>query len=329
MQRTLFILASVALLSCNAVTSVFAAEPLASWNDGETKSAIVHFVEEVTKKGGPHFVPEAERIATFDNDGTLWVEQPMYAQLLFAFDRVKQLAPLHPEWKDTEPFKSVLDGDLKSVFGGDAKSHAELLSATHAGMPTEQFDQIAKQWLATNEDARFKCLHTNLVYEPMLELLTYLRDKGFKTYIVSGGGIDFVRAFSEKVYGIPPEQVIGSYAKTKYEYNDGKPVIMRLAALEFVDDKDGKPIAIERTIGRRPVVAFGNSDGDLQMLQWTAAGSGPHLCAFVHHTDAAREYAYDRESKIGKLDAGLDAATKNTWTLVDMKNDWKTIFPKR
>jgi haloacid dehalogenase-like hydrolase len=318
---------AVALFFTTNVSVAFAADPLPSWNDGKTKSDIVHFVEGVTKENGPSFVPKAKRIATFDNDGTLWVEQPMYVQMLFSLDRVKVLALLHPEWKDTEPYKSILAGDLKNVLAGGDKAIAEIIMATHAGMTPEAFDQIVKQWLATAEDHRFKRRYTQLIYQPMVELLEYLRSNGFKTYIVTGGGIEFVRAFSEKCYGIPPEQVIGSSIKLKFEYRDGKPILMRLADVNFIDDKDGKPIGIEQFIGRRPIAAFGNSDGDLEMLQWTGAAPGPHFCLFVHHTDAAREYAYDRTSKVGKLDKGLDQAAQDGWTLVDMKNDWKTIFP--
>jgi phosphoglycolate phosphatase-like HAD superfamily hydrolase len=303
------------------------ADPLPSWNDGKSKSAIVHFVEDVTNEKGPSFVPQAERIATFDNDGTLWVEQPMYVQLLFALERVKALAPQHPAWKTTEPFKSTIAGDLKAVMAGGEKALAEIVIATHSGMTPQDFEHIDKQWLATAKNARFKRPYTELTYQPMLELLAYLRSNGFKTYIVTGGGVEFVRAFSEKSYGVPPEQVIGSSAKLKFEYLNGKATIVRLPAIDFIDDKDGKPIGIQKFIGRRPIAAFGNSDGDLQMLQWTSASAGPHFCLFVHHTDAVREYAYDRTSKIGKLDKGLDAAAKNDWTVVDMKNDWKSMFP--
>jgi phosphoglycolate phosphatase-like HAD superfamily hydrolase len=328
MQRRLSIIfTAIVLFFATSITSVYAADPLPSWNDGSTKAAIVHFVEEVTNENGPRFVPQAQRIATFDNDGTLWVEQPMYVQMRFALDRVKALAPLHPEWKETEPFKSVLAGDLKSVLVGGEKAVVELVIATHTGITTKEFEQIVKQWLATAEDTRFKRLHTQLVYQPMVELLAYLRSNGFKTYIVSGGGVQFMRAFSEKSYGVPPEQVIGSSAKWKFEYREGNPAIVQLPEIDFIDDKDGKPIGIEKVIGRRPIAAFGNSDGDLQMLQWTAAGSGPHFCLVVHHTDAVREYSYDRTSKIGKLDKALDEAAQHGWTLVDIKNDWKSIFP--
>ncbi len=301
-------------------------DPLPSWNEGKSKAAIVDFVKAVTEQNGKSFVPEAERIATFDNDGTLWVEQPMYIQLLFAFDRLKAMAPQHPEWKDQEPYKSALAGDMKALFAGGDKSLATIMMSTHAGMSTSEFDQIVKTWFVTASDARFKRPFTQLAYQPMIELLSYLRKNNFKTYIVTGGGIEFVRSISESVYGIPPEQVIGSSIKTKFEDRDGNPIILRLAAIDFIDDKDGKPEAIEKFIGRRPIAAFGNSDGDLQMLQWTDAGVKKHLCLYVHHTDAVREYAYDRDSKVGRLDQGLDQAAQHGWTVVDMKNDWNKIF---
>lgn len=326
-MKLAFLLAVTGIFSTTA-SAVFAADPLPSWNDGKTKSAIMHFVEEATKEKGTNFVPKAERIATFDNDGTLWLEQPLYVQLLFALDRVKALAPQHPEWKDTEPYKSAIAGDIKSLFAGGDKSLSTIMMSTHAGMTTAEFNELVKQWLSTAKDARFKRPYTELVYQPMLELLNYLRDNGFQTHIVTGGGIEFVRAFCEKTYGIPPEQVVGSSIKTKFEYRDGNPAIVRLPEVDFIDDGDGKPVGIERFIGRRPVAAFGNSDGDLQMLQWTDGGKGPHFCLYVHHTDADREYAYDRTSPVGKLDKGLDEAAKHGWTVVDMKNDWKSVFPQ-
>ncbi len=309
-------------------TSALAAkfDPLPSWNEGKSKSAIVDFVKAVTEKDGKDFVPEPERIATFDNDGTLWVEQPMYTQLIFAFDRLKALAPQHPEWKDQEPYKSALAGDLKALFAGGDKYLATIMMSTHAGMSSTEFDQIVKTWFVTAEDGRFERPYTKLAYQPMLELLSYLRDNKFKTYIVTGGGIEFVRAISERVYDIPPEQVIGSSIKTKFEDDNGKPVILRLAAIDFIDDGNGKPEGIEKFIGRRPIAAFGNSDGDLEMLQWTDAGVKKHLCLYVHHTDALREYAYDRDSKVGRLDHGLDQAKQHGWTVVDMKSDWSRIF---
>ena len=301
-------------------------DPLPSWNDGPAKTAITEFVAKITKPGSPDFVPPAERIATFDNDGTLWAEQPMYFQLLFVLHRVGVLAPQHPEWKTQEPFAALLKGDVKGALAGGEKAMMELVMATHAGMTTDEFEQLVKDWLATARHPITKRPYTEMVYQPMLELLAYLRASGFKTFIVSGGGIEFMRPWSEKVYGIPPEQVVGSSIKTKFEMRDGKPVLVRLPALNFIDDKEGKPVGILQHIGRRPLAAFGNSDGDLQMLQWTAAGSGPRFCLYVHHTDAKREWAYDRQSHVGQLDKGLDEAQAKGWTVVDMKNDWKQVF---
>lgn len=304
-----------------------AAEPLASWNDGKAKRAIVDFVAKVTKPDSPAFVPPAERIAVFDNDGTLWAEQPMYFQLLFAVDRVKALAPRHPEWKEKEPFASLLRGDVKAALAGGEHAMLEIVMATHAGMTTEEFEQIVRDWLATAKHPGTKQPYTAMVYQPMLDLLAYLRANGFRTFIVSGGGIEFMRPWAEKVYGIPPEQVIGSSAKTKFEVRDGKPVLIRLPELNFIDDKAGKPVAINSHIGRRPILAFGNSDGDLQMLEWTTGGVGSRLGLLVHHDDPAREFAYDRKSPFGKLDLGLDEAHRRGWLVVSMKHDWASIFP--
>jgi phosphoglycolate phosphatase-like HAD superfamily hydrolase len=322
-------LLATALVSALAFTAAIshAADPLPSWNNGKARQSIVDFVEKVTKPGSPDFVPAAERIATFDNDGTLWAEQPMYFQFIFAFDRVKVLAPQHPEWKDKEPFASLLKGDLKGALAGGEKALMEIVGATHSGLTTEEFEKIVREWIATAKHPATKQPLTGMVYQPMLELLSYLRANGFKTFIVTGGGIEFVRVFAEQVYGIPPEQVIGSSGKLKFEMRDGKPVLVKLPAIDFIDDKDGKAIGIQQHIGRRPIAAFGNSDGDLQMLQWTAAGPGARLCLYVHHTDTAREFAYDRESHIGKLDKGLDEAATKGWTVVSMKDDWKTVFP--
>jgi len=303
-----------------------AADPLPSWNDGKAKQSILDFVAKVTKSGSPDFVPVAERIATFDNDGCLWAEQPMYFQFFFALDRVKALAPQHPEWKEQEPFASLLKGDVKGALAGGEGAMLEIVMATHAGMTTEEFDAIVKDWVATAKHPTTRRPYTEMVYQPMLELLAYLRDNGFKTFIVSGGGIDFMRPWTEPVYGIPPEQVIGSSIKTKFDLRYGKPVLVRLPELNFIDDKAGKPVGIHQHIGRRPIAAFGNSDGDLQMLQWTAAGNGPRFCLLVHHTDAEREWAYDRESSIGRLDTALDEAAQRRWTVVDMKEDWKCVF---
>jgi len=304
-----------------------AADPLPSWNDTAPKQAIIAFVDKVTKGGSPDFVPVAERIATFDNDGCLWSEQPMYFQAFFIFDRIKALAPQHPEWKDTEPFASVLKGDVKSALAGGEHALLEMAMASHAGMTTEEFEKIVTDWITTAKHPKTGKLYTEMVYQPMLELLGYLRANGFKTFIVSGGGIEFMRPWTEKVYGIPPEQVIGSSIKTKYEVRAGKPVILRLPELNFIDDKAGKPAAIQHHIGRRPLMAFGNSDGDFQMLEWTTSGPGPRFGLIVHHDDAAREWAYDRESHIGKLARGLDDGPKLGWTILSMKADWKKVHP--
>jgi hypothetical protein len=304
-----------------------AADPLPSWNDGRAKQSIVEFVAKVTKESSPDFVPVAERIATFDNDGTLWCEQPLYFQLAFALDRIKTQAPHHPEWKDKEPFASALKGDVKSALAGGEHALLKLVMATHAGMTTQEFEQIVKDWIAKTKHPKTGRSYTEIVYQPMLELLAYLRANGFKNFIVSGGGVEFMRPWTEGVYGIPPEQVIGSSIKTKFEIRDGKPVLVRLPEINFIDDGAGKPVGINQHIGRRPIAAFGNSDGDLQMLQWTTAGSGARLALIVHHTDAEREWAYDRTSHVGRLDKALDEANAKGWTVVDMKKDWKRIFP--
>ncbi len=301
---------------------------LPSWNDGAVKASIVEFVTRVTKAGGPDYVQPAERTAVFDNDGTLWAEQPMYFQFLFMLDRVKALAPQHPEWKTQEPFASILKGDVKSALAGGEKSLGQLMMSTHAGMTSEEFEKIVSDWIATARHPKTGRLYTEMVYQPMLELLTCLRANGFKTFIVSGGGVEFMRPWSGRVYGIPPEQVIGSSIKTKFDFRNGKPVLIRLPEINFIDDGPGKPVGIQMQIGRRPLAAFGNSDGDLQMLQWTSAGAGPRFGLIVRHTDAEREWAYDRNSFIGKLDKALDEAQAKGWTVVDMKKDWKTIFPE-
>ena len=301
-------------------------DPLPSWNEGAAKKSIIDFVARVTTQGSLDFVPPAERIATFDNDGTLWAEQPMYVQLAFILDRVKALAPQHPEWKTTQPFQAVLEGNLHGVAASGEKGLIELMAVTHAGMTSDEFAKVVSDWLATARDPRFKKPYTELIYQPMVELLGYLRANGFKTFIVSGGGIEFMRPWAEKTYGIPPEQVVGSSIKTRFEMRDGRPVLFRLPEISFIDDKAGKPIGINSHIGRRPIAAFGNSDGDLEMLQWTTMTSGARFGLIVHHTDAEREYAYDRQSHIGKLDKALDAAALNKWTVVDMKRDWKRVF---
>jgi hypothetical protein len=301
-------------------------DPLPSWNEGTSKRAITEFVARVTRQGGPDFVPPAERIATFDNDGTLWVEHPMYLQMAFVLDRIKALAPLHPEWNGTQPFKAVLEGDMKTLAEAGEHALLELGMATHAGMTTEEFEKIVTDWLATARDARFKRPYTELSYLPMIELLGYLRANGFKTFIVSGGGVEFMRPWTERVYGVPPEQVVGSSIKTRFQMRDGRPELFRLPEINFIDDKAGKPIGINEFIGRRPIAAFGNSDGDLEMLQWTTMSGGARLGLIVHHTDAEREYAYDRNTSFGRLDKALDAAAMNHWVVVDMKKDWKRIF---
>ena len=307
---------------------VTADEPvLPSWSDGPTRSAVVSFVEDVTTEGDAHYVPAAERIAVFDNDGTLWSEQPMYVQLAFIVDRVKALAPDHPEWSDQQPFKGVLESDPKAVMASGEHGLLELVMATHAGMTTGEFEILVEEWLATARHPTLERSYTQCVYQPMLELLGYLRANGFRTWIVSGGGIEFMRPWTEEVYGVPPEQVVGSSIKTQFEMRESGPVLLRLPELDFIDDKAGKPVGIQKFIGRRPIAAFGNSDGDLQMLQWATAGPGRRLGLIVHHTDGEREVAYDRESHIGRLDKALDQAPDRGWVVVDMKQDWKTIFP--
>ncbi len=313
-------------LVCSAVAHA-ATDPLPSWNDGASKQAIVQFVEKVTDQKSASFVPPGERIATFDNDGTLWSEQPMYFQAFFIFDRIKALAAQHPEWKSQEPFASVLRGDVKGALAGGEEGLVEMAMATHAGMTTEEFETIVTDWITTAKHPKTGKLYTEMVYQPMLELMGYLKANGFKPYIVSGGGVEFIRPWAERVYGIPPEHVIGSSILTKFEMREGKPVLVRLPKIDFVDDKEGKPVGIQMRIGRRPIASFGNSDGDLQMLEWTAAGPGPRFCLFVRHTDAVREWAYDRTSSIGRLDKGLDEAQSKGWTVVDMKKDWKVIYP--
>jgi haloacid dehalogenase-like hydrolase len=319
-----------ALLTAAAGAAVLPAQgqtdPLPSWNDGPVKSSITDFVARVTMPGSANFMPVDQRVATFDNDGTLWCEQPMYVQLAFALDRVKALAPLHPDWKDKQPFKAALEEDLKALGEAGERGMVELVMATHAGMTTEEFERIVREWLSTARHPRFQRPYTELVYQPMIELLAYLRTNGFKTYIVSGGGIEFMRPWSQQVYGIPPDQVVGSSIKTRFQMGQDVPVLFRLPEINFVDDGPGKPVGINEHIGQRPIAAFGNSDGDLEMLQWTTLSGRVSLGLIVHHTDAEREYAYDRDSHFGKLDKALDAASVNRWTVVDMKRDWKRVF---
>ena len=319
--------AALPVLSISASAQTAASgDMLPSWNEGATKQAILNFVAAVTREGSADFVPPAERIATFDNDGTLWVEHPMYTQLAFGLDRVKALAALHPEWRNTQPFKAALEGDMKTLAESGEHGMAELIMATHAGMTTEEFQKIVIDWFATARHPKFKRPYTELSYQPMIELLAYLRANGFKTFIVSGGGIEFMRPWTERVYGVPPEQVVGSSIKTQFQMRDGKPELFRLPELNFIDDKAGKPVGINEFIGRRPIAAFGNSDGDLEMLQWTTISGGARLGLLVHHTDAVREYAYDRDTPFGRLDKALDAAANNKWVVADMKDDWNRIF---
>jgi len=303
-------------------------DPLPSWNQGGTKEAIIGFVEKTTTEGGAEFVPINERIAVFDNDGTLWSEQPLYFQFLFVIDRVKALAPEHPEWKEQQPFKAILENDMQTVMASGVTGLTQLLMAVSSGMTSDDFTSVVEGWIDTAHHPKSGKLYTEMVFQPMLELMDYLRAKGYKTWIVSGGGIGFMRPWTERVYGIPPEQVIGSTVKLKFELVDGSPVIQRLPEIDFIDDKEGKPVGIQNHIGRRPVIAFGNSDGDLQMLQWTAAGEGNRLAVYIHHTDSVREWAYDRESHIGQLDKGLDEAARKGWLVVDMKEDWNKIYPE-
>ncbi len=302
-------------------------DPLPSWNEGTVKQTIISFVNSVTDKSSSDFVEPEGRIATFDNDGTLWVEYPMYTQALFAFDRIKTLAPQHPEWKTTQPFKAVLEGDMKTVGASGMKGLMEIIMATHSGMSADEFEKTVTVWLATHKQPKFKRLYTESIYQPQLELLTYLRANGFKTFIVSGGGIAFMRPISEKTYGIPPEQVVGSSVVTEFQFKNGKPVLVRMPKIDFINDKAGKPVGIYQHIGRRPILAFGNSDSDMQMIEYTMAGEGRRLGLFVHHTDADREYAYDRKSHVGTLGKALDRADAEGWIIVDMKKDWKQIFP--
>jgi haloacid dehalogenase-like hydrolase len=326
LHRQRLVVAAIVCAAAFTTTIACAADPLLSWNDGNAKKSIIEFVAKVTTEGSPDFVPVPEHIATFDNDGTLWSEQPMYFQLAFARDRVKALAPQHPEWKTKEPFASLLKEDLKGALAGGEPAIVRIVMATHAGMTTEEFEKLVTDWLAAAKHPKTGRRYTEMVYQPMLEVLSYLRANGFKTFIVSGGGIEFMRPWVDRVYGIPPEQVIGSSIKTTYELRDGKPVLMRLPELNFIDDKAGKPVGIHMHIGRRPLIAFGNSDGDFQMLEWTTSGAGPRLGLYVHHDDSAREFAYDRKSSIGRLDRGLNEAPARGWVVVSMKRDWKRVF---
>jgi phosphoserine phosphatase len=322
-----FMSAFAGIFTAFFLSASYAADPLQSWNDGAAKTAILEFVAAVTEKGSKDYVDPSRRIATFDNDGTLWVEYPMYTQALFAFDRIKTLAPQHPEWKTTQPFQAVLEGDMKTVGASGMKGLMEIIMATHSGMTAAEFEKTVLDWLGNTKQGRFKRLYTELIYQPQLELMAYLRTNGFKTFIVSGGGIAFMRPITEKAYGIPPERVVGSSVVAEFQDKDGKPVLVRQPKIDFINDKAGKPVGIYQHIGRRPILAFGNSDSDMQMIEYTTAGEGRRLGLFVHHTDADREYAYDRESHVGTLDKALDQADANGWIIVDMKKDWKKVFP--
>ncbi len=323
----------VVMAACHAPKQDKTADPkkdseiLPSWNDQAAKQSIVNFVSQATDITSPHFIPLSDRIACFDNDGTLWSEQPMYFQLAFAIDRVRALAPEHPEWNTQQPFKALLEGDLKTALADGEHAIIEIVMATHAGMTTEAFSSIVKDWIQTAQHPQTGKLYKEMVYQPMLELLDYLRANDFKTFIVSGGGVDFMRPWVEEVYGIPSDQVVGSSGKVKYELKAGQPVLMKLSELNFIDDKEEKPVGIHQYIGKRPVFTAGNSDGDYAMIQWTTAGSGPCLGLFVHHTDSIREYAYDRNSPIGRLNKGLDDAEKHNWLIVNMEKDWNVIYP--
>jgi phosphoglycolate phosphatase-like HAD superfamily hydrolase len=309
--------------------TVGADDPLPSWNDTAPKKAIVAFVEKITKEGSADFVPVEQRIATFDNDGTLWVEQPIYTQVTFAIDEVVAMAPQHPEWREQEPFKSILARDRDAMLRFSVQDFEKVVALTHSGMTVQQFQEIVKKWLAEAKHPRFKQPYTECVYQPMIELMQYLRKNGFKTYIVTGGGQEFVRAFAAQTYGVPPEQIVGSMGKVKYEYDkNGNPELIKLPEVLLVDDKTGKPEGINMVIGHRPQAAFGNSTGDQQMLEYTGVGDGARLMMLVHHDDAKREYAYGAESKIGTFsDALMAEANKKGWIVVSMKDDWKTIFP--
>lgn len=314
--------------SAQAEAPVANTDPLPSWNEGAAKNAVLSYVEEVTDPARGNFIPVADRIATFDNDGCLWSEQPMYFQLAFAIDRIKAMAPEHPEWKDEQPFKALLEGDLDAALAGGEHAILEIVMTTHAGMTAEAFDNTVKDWLTTAVHPKTGKPYNEMIFQPMVELLQYLRANDFKTFIVSGGGVDFMRAWAEEAYGIPPDQVVGSSGKVKYEIVDGTPRLVKLPELNFIDDKEGKPVGIHQYIGKRPVFAAGNSDGDYAMLQWTTTGTGyPRFGMIVHHTDADREWAYDRDSHIGRLDKALDDAEQYGWVVVDMKNDWNVIYP--
>ena len=302
-------------------------DPLPSWNDGDSKKAVISYVESIIDTASSSFIPVSERIAAFDNDGTLWSEQPAYFQLFFALDRIKEMAPEHPEWKNEEPFKSVLENDMESFAKQGMEGLLKIVMVSHAGMESEDFKSLVAEWISTAQHPTKKVKYTNLVYQPMIELMNYLRENDFKVYIVSGGGIDFMRVFASDVYDVPSEQVIGSRLKTEFIIKEGKPGIYRLPELDFIDDKEGKPLNIQKIIGKKPVFVGGNSDGDLAMMQWAHSNSYKNFNLYVHHTDSIREWAYDRQSHIGRLDKGLEEAAQKGWTVVDMSKDWKVVYP--
>lgn len=331
MRRPLALCAALALAIVTGPLTGCASTPsrLDSWRETGAREQIVDFVARVSTPGSPDFVEPAARVAVFDNDGTLWAEQPAYFQLIFAMDRIRAMAPQHPEWRTQEPFRSVLENDQKGIAAAGTKGLLAIIEQTHAGMTTDEFDGIVREWLDTARHPTTGRRYTEMVYQPMLELLDFLRANDFKVFIVSGGGLDFMRVFAEDVYGVPPERVVGSRSAVSFEMRAGTPVLVKGPKIEFMDDAAGKPVGIHTSIGRRPIAAFGNSDGDLDMLLWTDAGDGPSLCAFVHHTDAQREWAYDRQSAIGKLDRGLDEARARGWVIIDMRRDWETVFAER
>jgi len=329
-RRRFIIHAATSCALVFAVTLARAAEPLASWTDGPARARIVAFVQAATQPGGSDFVAPADRVAVFDNDGTLWAEQPMYFQLAFAVDRARAMVATSPELAEKPAMSAAAAGDMKALAATGEKGLAELMAVTHAGTTSDEFAQVVRDWAKTARHPTLKRPYTQLTYVPMRELLDYLRANGFRTYIVSGGGIEFLRVISEELYGVPQEQVVGSSIKTKYEVRNGQPVIVRLPEIDFIDDKAGKPVAIHKYIGRRPIAAFGNSDGDFEMLEYVTAGDGARLGVLVRHDDRVREFAYDRTSSIGRLDRGLDEAGPRRWTVVSMKDDWRTIFaPER
>ena len=335
MMRSLLILIFIVLESCQPSTSnqtdlpvSSQAKPLASWNETVIKKTIIDFVSKTTTPGSPDFIPVSDRIACFDNDGTLWAEQPVYFQLMFAVDRIKALAPGYPEWKTKQPYQALLNNDLQTALAGGEGAIVEIVMATHAGLTTDEFDLLVRNWINSATHPITGKRYVDMVYQPMIELLEYLRENEYKTFIVSGGGVDFMRVWAEEVYGIPPDQIVGSSVKVKFEMKEGTPALVKLPEINFIDDKEGKPVGIHQHIGKRPVFTAGNSDGDYAMLQYTTSGKGPRLGMIVHHTDSICEWAYDRKSPVGRLERGLDEASKNNWLIVDMKENWNRIYPE-